>query len=71
MIKKRIVHFIYAIKSAFDFLLCRIHSSHCSGTNAPCCRAEEDVGEEGGLVCELPVGRCFSLITEEKLAASL
>lgn len=45
---------MYATKSAFDFLLCLIHSSHCSGTNAPCCRAEEAVGEEGGLVRELP-----------------
>lgn len=53
MIKRRIVCFIYATKSAFDFPLCRIHSAHCTGRSAPCCRAEEDVGEEGALVREL------------------
>lgn len=44
---------MYATRSAFDFPLGRIPSARCSGRSAPCCRAEEDVGEEGGLVREL------------------
>lgn len=33
--------FMYAAKSAFDFLLCLIHSSHCACTNAPAHRVVE------------------------------
>lgn len=44
---------MYTTKSACNVPLCLIHSACCTGTNAPCFKAEEDVGEEGGVVREL------------------
>ena len=51
VIKKGIVS--CTTKSACNVLLCLIHSGYCTDTNAPCFKAEEDVGEEGSLVHEL------------------
>lgn len=53
VITKGVVSCMYTTKSACNVLLCLIYGAYRTGTNAPCSKAEEDVGEEGSMVHEL------------------